>query len=132
VTLNTLFLTTIGIFISTHLSALNTWSAPIALVALAAIIIPVNISWLIGLGRYERGNEVRYAYLQEIEDAAPEESKNGLYHRLEKVNLGAHANIQSERILATYFVVFYVLVAIAATIVAALVQYGVIASLRPF
>jgi hypothetical protein len=133
ITLNTLFLTTIGIFISTHLSALNTWSAPIALFALAAVIIPVNVSWLIGLRRYERGNQIRYTYLKDIEDATtPEEAKKGLYHRLEDENLGPQANIRSERFLATYFALFYLLVAITSTVVAALVQSGHIAPLQPF
>jgi hypothetical protein len=82
VSLNTVFLTAIGVFISTHLSALNSWSGTIALLVIAIAITPINVLWLFALNRYVLGDEARYRYRVELESKLPTATGIGFYNNL--------------------------------------------------
>jgi hypothetical protein len=129
VTLNTVFLTAIGVLISTHLNWLNSWGGPVALLVIAIAITPLNVAWWLTLDRYAKGNLVRYTFLEEIEAGFPSEAGIGLYQRLKERQLGASYNIRPDRFLAAYFVGFYLSVCAAAAVLALLIQYGVISPL---
>jgi hypothetical protein len=128
VTLNTIFLTAIGVLISTHLDWLNSWSGPVALLVIAVAITPLNVAWLLTLGRYAQGNQIRYTLLEKIETRFPPEAGIGLYQQLKEEGLGAYYNTRPDRFLAAYFVFFYLVACLLAAVLAALVQQGVIPS----
>jgi hypothetical protein len=123
VALNTVFLTAIGVLISTHLDSFNSWSGPIALAIIAVAITPLNVAWLLTLDRYAKGNQIRYDLLEKIEADFPPKAGMSLYKTLNDKRLGAYYNIRPDRFLAAYFVCFYVVICAAATILTVLVQH---------
>jgi hypothetical protein len=130
VTLNSVFLTAIGVFISTHLSSLNSWSGTIALLVIAIAITPLNALWLFALNRYVRGDQARYAYLEALEEGFPKEIGVGLYHTLRENKQHPSFLPRPEQYVAVYFTVFYVVIVIAAALLALLIQLAVLPAVR--
>jgi hypothetical protein len=64
--LNTIFLTALGIFISTHLD-LKTSAIVISVAIMTVPILVLNAIWLKTLHRYTQFSQVSYDYLREIE-----------------------------------------------------------------
>ncbi len=126
VTLNSVFLTAIGVFISTHLSSLNSWSGTIALLVIALSITPLNALWLFALHRYVIGDKARYMYLVDLEDGFPEGVGIGLYNKLKGKGQRWNFLPQAEQYVAVYFTMFYVLIALVAAVLALLVQNSVV------
>jgi hypothetical protein len=132
--LNTVFLTALGVFTSTHLN-LMMWSTAVVVMVITVAILPLNFIWRITLTRYERSAIIRYDYLREIEeefrarDGTANNRDIGLYLRLKKLGLARFGNTQLERILATYFLAFYPAISLILVALTWLVQNHVLAPL---
>lgn len=135
--LNTVFLTAIGVFISTHLDFMN-WATAIAVTFITIAILPMNLIWRITLTRYARSAVIRYDYLKEIEEefrARSEYDKNrdiGLYIRLDRLGVPRPGAVQLERILATYFLCFYPTISLLLVALTWLTQNHIVAQLPQF
>lgn len=125
--LNTVFLTAVGVFISTHVD-LTTWSTAGVVALISLSILPLNFIWRASLTRYGRSLVIRYDYLSEIEEefrarSGPESGRNiGLYSRLDKLGVPRFGNSQLERITATYFLCFYPALSLVLAILTAMTQ----------
>lgn len=86
--LNTVFLTALGFFLSTHLNFI-VWSTAVAVGIMTLPLVFLNTVWLCSLKRYGRGAQVRYDYLREIEkefrgrrDSSDDQHLIGLFTRI--------------------------------------------------
>jgi hypothetical protein len=110
--LNTVFLTALGVLLLQ--SHLDTRWVVVVVGAITVIVLPINITWRVGLRRYERSLSFRYDYLREIEQEfrtrqgkGTHQSEIGLFSRIKEAGLNRPGNIQLEKQLATYFISLY-------------------------
>jgi hypothetical protein len=130
--LNVVFLGAVGfLFLISHLTS---WVAVGALGALALSVLPVNMSWLRTLNRYQRVIMRNYVYLQEIERELQEsqaENRQGLpdigiYLRQGDAKYTAkHGIPKLETELAVYFLFLYPAIAVLAGVITYLITSGI-------
>lgn len=128
--LNSLFLTALAFLLTT---AWNSWATAFLVVASALSILPINVTWYVGLRRYDYGIRMRLQYIQDIEGEflerrgyAPDSLAIGLYRRLQKPGYARTAHTRLEVRLALYFIVLYPAVALIVCVLTYLSQTRVI------
>jgi hypothetical protein len=139
--LNALFLSALGIFISTHLN-FTVWSTSVGVVIIAAAIAPLNWFWRRAIKLYDGFLTIRHDYLRSIEEEFRERRRQaglgaiGLFSGPEKELIAGRqgdaskavrmGNSWVDYVLARWFAFFYPVVAGLAILVTILVQNHVI------
>lgn len=116
--LNAFFLTGLGFLLSKAL--FNSWLLVYELGAIAAVILPMNVTWLIALTRYIFQINIHFDYLKSIErDSAPASSSQsaaaspGVLSAMDaRAGEKHYGTSQLERGLAIYFVILYPLITV--------------------
>lgn len=117
---NTIALTGLGVLIAS--ATFDTWQVAIEASIIAVAITPVNILWIMALIQYKRGLNLRYSFLQRLEQLlfAQGDGMVSILHKVGRNGKYRHRHTSIEVALAIYFLLLFLL---AAAIVAAITYY---------
>jgi hypothetical protein len=133
ITLNTVFLTGIGIFL--YMADLRQWwpfftVAIITVAIIAVILLPLNIIWFVATRRYVNEATYFYDYLREIEDEFRRRRNDDRYPQIGGFRRATDDIIRGTRhvdfAIPVYFLILYHLMAAALAGVISAIQQGII------
>lgn len=130
VTVNTVFLTALGIFAPAHL---DSWSGPLSVVVVTLVATPINVLWRGILINYARSIEIRSAYIRDIEEeimrfrqALGYVGLTGMYTALREGRQERQPAPNPQQRFASYFVMLYPCASIVAIVMSYAIQRHII------